>query len=191
MSERGFPPSVREIGAEIGLSSPSTVHNHLERLQKLGFLQKDPSTPRGLRISWDPMSGASEVERRPARHVPVVGEVAAGTDVLAQENIDEMLPIPADFVGDGDLFMLKVRGESMIDAGILDGDFVITKVQNTAVKGDIVVAGIPGDEATVKTFDKKNKKIHLIPSNIALDTMIFDPKDVEIYGKVVTVLRKL
>jgi len=191
MSDRGFPPSVREIGAEIGLSSPSTVHNHLERLQKFGYLKKDPSTPRGLRVSWDPMSGASSVERRPSRHVPLVGEVAAGTDVLAQENIEEMLPIPADFVGEGDLFMLKVRGESMIDLGILNGDFVIAKVQNTANNGDIIVAGIPGEEATVKTFKKVKKKIHLVPSNTEMSDLVFDSDEVEIYGKVVTVLRQL
>ena len=149
MTERGFPPSVREIGAETGLSSPSTVHNHLERLQRLGYLQKDPSTPRGLRICWDPTSGAADVERRPARHVPLVGQVAAGTDVLAHENIEETLPIPADFVADEELFMLKVKGESMIDASILDGDFVVAAVRKNAKTGDLVVAGIPGEEATV------------------------------------------
>ena len=191
MTNRGFPPSVREIGGEVGLSSPSTVHNHLEKLQKLGYLEKDASTPRGLRISWDPMSGASDVERRPARHVPVVGEVAAGTDVLAQENIEEMLPIPADFTGDGDLFMLKVRGSSMIDAGILDGDFVITRVQKTAENGDVIVAGIPGEEATVKTYKKDRKRIKLIPSNKNMEPMIFDPSEVEIYGRVVTIIRQL
>ncbi len=127
----------------------------------------------------------------PARHVPLVGEVAAGTNVLAQENIEEVLPLPADFTGDGQLFMLKVRGDSMIDAGILDGDYVVVREQPEASKGDIVVAGIPGEEATVKTFSRKGNKIVLLPANPRLEPMTFDPADVTIFGKVVTVLRRL
>ena len=128
MRDRGYPPSVREIGEAIGLTSPSTVHSHLNTLQRLGYLRRDPTKPRAIEVRWDPNSGAV-MERRPVRHVPLVGDVAAGTDVLAQENVEELLPVPADFTGDGELFMLRVRGDSMIDAGILDGDFVIVVQQ--------------------------------------------------------------
>ena len=154
MRDRGYPPSVREIGEAVGLTSPSTVHNHLASLQRLGFLRRDPTKPRAIEVRYDPSSGAA-VERRPARHVPLLGDVAAGTNVLAQENVEEMLPLPADFTGDGDLFMLRVRGDSMVDAGILDGDFVVARQQESAEPGEVVVAGIPGDEATVKTFSRK------------------------------------
>ena len=126
MHERGYPPSVREIGEAVGLTSPSTVHNHLATLQRLGYLRRDPTKPRAIEVRFDPRVGA-QVERRPVRHVPLVGDVAAGTDVLAQENVEELLPLPADFTGDGELFMLRVRGDSMIDAGILDGDFVVCR----------------------------------------------------------------
>ena len=123
--------------------------------------------------------------------MPLVGDVAAGTDVLAQENIEETLPLPADFTGEGDLFMLRVRGDSMIEAAIVDGDFVVCRAQGTADNGDIVVAGIPGDEATVKTYRRKGATITLLPSNARLSPMEFDADDVTIYGKVVTVLRRL
>jgi len=123
--------------------------------------------------------------------VPLVGEVAAGTDVLAQENVQELVPVPEDFTGDGELFMLKVRGDSMIEAGILDGDFVVVRRENTASNGDIVVAGIPGDEATVKTFTKQSGTITLLPANSALEPMVFPAADVVIFGRVVTVLRRL
>jgi repressor LexA len=190
MRERGYPPSVREIGEAVGLTSPSTVHAHLAALQRRGYLRRDPTKPRALEVRWDPTSDAV-MDRRPVRHVPLVGDVAAGTDVLAQENVEEVLPLPADFTGDGDLFMLRVRGDSMIEAGILDGDFVVCRSQSTADEGDIVVAGIPGDEATVKTYRRKGATITLLPSNARLAPMEFDASEVTIYGKVVTVLRKL
>ena len=123
--------------------------------------------------------------------VPLVGDVAAGTDVLAQENVEELLPLPADFTGDGELFMLRVRGDSMIEAGILDGDFVVARAQETADNGDVVVAGIPGEEATVKTYRAKGAKVVLVPANARLEPMVFDAADVTVYGKVVTVLRRL
>jgi repressor LexA len=154
MRDRGYPPSVREIGEAVGLTSPSTVHTHLSTLQRLGYLRRDPTKPRAIEVRWDPNSGAV-LERRPVRHVPLVGDVAAGTDVLAQENVEELLPLPVDFCGDGELFMLRVRGDSMIDAGILDGDYVVVRQQPEARKGEIIVAGIPGEEATVKTFSRK------------------------------------
>ena len=151
LRERGYPPSVREIGEAVGLTSSSTVHTHLTTLQRQGYLRRDPTKPRAIEVRYDTNSGIA-IDRRPARHVPLVGEVAAGTDVLAEENIEELLPLPEDFTGDGQLFMLKVRGDSMIEAGILDGDYVVVRQQKEADKGDVVVAGIPGGEATVKTL---------------------------------------
>jgi len=189
--ERGYPPSVREICEAVGLTSTSTVHAHLSTLQKQGFLRRDPTKPRAIEVRYDPSSGAA-VDRRPVHHVPLVGDVAAGTDVLAQENVEELVPIPADFTGEGgDLFMLRVRGDSMVDAGILDGDFVVARQQTTAQNGDVIVAGIPGEEGTVKTFTKKNGKVVLIPSNSRMRPMTFEPNDVQIFGRVVTVLRRL
>ena len=188
--ERGYPPSVREIGEAVGLTSSSTVHTHLTTLQRQGFLRRDPTKPRAIEVRYDAVSGVA-IERRPTRHIPLVGEVAAGTDVLAHENIEELLPLPEDFTGDGQLFMLKVRGDSMIDAGILDGDYVVVRQQETAEKGEIVVAGIPGEEATVKTYTRKGDKVVLLPSNPRLEPMVFDPSEVEIFGRVVTVLRRL
>src|ERR1700681_3986625 len=144
--EQGYPPSVREIGEAVGLSSPSTVHAHLAALQDKGYLRRDPSKPRAIEVALEPSTG-TVIDRRPVRNVPLLGDVAAGTGVLAAENLEEVVPIPTDFCGDGDLFMLRVRGEAMIDAGILDGHYVVARSQPTADNGDIVVAGIPGEEA--------------------------------------------
>jgi repressor LexA len=188
--ERGFPPSVREIGEAVGLTSPSTVHSHLNTLQRLGYLRRDPTKPRAIEVRWDPNSGVV-MERRPVRHVPLVGDVAAGTDVLAAENVEEIFPVPSDFTGEGDLFMLRVRGDSMIEAGILDGDFVIAAQQATANRGDIVVAGIPGDEATVKTYRPEGDTVVLVPANSSMEPLVFSPDEVTIYGRVVTVMRRL
>ncbi len=188
--ERGYPPSVREIGEAVGLTSSSTVHTHLTTLQRQGYLRRDPTKPRAIEVRYDAMSGAA-IERRPARHVPLLGDVAAGTDVLAQENVEELLPLPEDFTGEGSLFMLRVRGESMIEAGILDGDFVVVRQQEEAQKGDVVVAGIPGGEATVKTYGRKGSKVVLNPANASMAPMIFEPDEVHLYGKVVTVMRRL
>jgi len=187
---RGYPPSVREIGEAVGLSSSSTVHAHLAALQDKGYLRRDPTKPRAIEVCFEPGSGAV-ADRRPVRHVPLVGDVAAGTGVLAAENIEETLPLPEDFTGDGQLFMLRVRGDSMIEAGILDGDYVVVRQQPTAETGDTVVAGIPGEEATVKTLVRRRSKIVLRPENPALEEMVFDPSEVTIFGKVVTVLRRL
>jgi repressor LexA len=131
------------------------------------------------------------MERRPSRHVPLIGDVAAGTGVLAQENVEDLIPIPTDFTGEGELFMLRVRGDSMIEAGILDGDFVVARQQTVAENGDIVVAGIPGDEATIKTFKKSGNNITLVPSNSSMKPMVFTSDEVQIYGILVTVMRKL
>jgi len=188
--DRGFPPSVREIGEAVGLTSPSTVHTHLATLQRRGFLMRDPTKPRAIEVRYDPASGAS-VERRPVSHVPLVGDVAAGTDVLAAENVEELVPVPSDLTGEGPLFMLRVRGDSMVDAGILDGDFVVVRSQPEARDGEVVVAGIPGEEATVKTFRRKGRKVVLEPANARLSPMEFPADEVQVFGRVVSVLRRL
>ena len=188
--ERGYPPSVREIGEAVGLSSSATVHNHLAILQKLGYLHRDPTKPRAIEVRYEGSSGVA-MERRPTKHVPLVGDVAAGVNVLAQENVEELIPLPMDFTGDGDLFMLRVRGEAMIDAGILGGDYVVCRQQKTANNGDVVVVGIPGDEATIKTFSRSGAKITLTPSNSTMQPMVFDADEVTVFGKLVTVLRRL
>ena len=190
MRERGYPPSVREIGEAVGLTSPSTVHSHLATLQRLGYLKRDPTKPRAIEVRFDPSSGAA-IERRPVRHVPLVGDVAAGTDVLAQENVEELFPLPEDFTGAGDLFMLRVRGDSMIEVGIMDGDFVVARAQPTADNGDIVIAGIPGEEATVKTYQRKGGSVTLTPANPRLSPMVFSNDEVQVFGKVVTGVRRL
>ncbi len=190
MRTRGYPPSVREIGEAVGLTSPSTVHSHLNTLERLGHLRRDPTKPRAIEVRWDPNSGAV-MERRPVRHVPLVGDVAAGTDVLAEENVEELFPLPMDFTGDGDLFMLRVRGDSMIEIGIFDGDYIVAHQQSTANNGDVVIAGIPGGEATVKTYRRQGDKVVLVPANPALEPMTFRDDEVEIYGRAVTVMRRL
>jgi repressor LexA len=190
IQEHGYPPSVREIGEAVGLASPSTVHNHLSILEQQGYVHRDPTKPRALEVRWEPGSGAA-LPPGPARQVPLVGEVAAGANVLAEENIEELLPLPQDFTGTGTLFMLRVRGDSMIDAAILDGDYIVVRQQPTAERGDIVVAGIPGGEATVKTYGRRGNKVVLRPANPRLAPIEYEAGDVSIYGKVVTVLRRL
>ncbi len=190
MQDRGYPPSVREICEAVGLSSPATVHNHLKALQDMGFIRRDPSKPRAIEVRFDTNSEVA-MERRPSRHIPLIGDVAAGTNVLAQQNVEDLIPLPTDFTGEGELFMLRVRGDSMIEAGILDGDFVVARQQKVAENGDIVVAGIPGDEATIKTFKKSGKTITLIPANETMQPMVFDADEVQVFGKLVTVMRKL
>lgn len=190
LRERGYPPSVREIGAAVGLASSATVHSHLAVLQKEGFLIKDPTKPRAITVQYDPASGAA-MASTPVRSVPLVGAVAAGTGVLAEENVEELYSLPEEFTGTGETFMLKVRGESMIDDGILDGDYVVVRHQPTADDGDIVVAGIPDDEATVKRFRRQGSSIILIPANATMAPMEFASDEVQIYGKVISVLRRL
>ena len=190
IKENGFPPTVREIGKAVGLNSPATVHTHLSTLQDRGYIRRDPTKPRAIEVHWDAGSGAI-IDRRPVTHVPVVGDVAAGTGVLAAENIEEVMPLPSDFTGEGDLFMLRVRGESMIELGILDGDYVVASKQPTANDGDVVVAGIPNDEATVKSFSIRNDQVILTPANPTMSPMHFPANEITIYGKVVSVLRKL
>jgi len=188
--KRGFPPSVREICAAVGLKSPATVKVHLDNLIDRGHLLRDPNKPRAIQVRYhDPEGG--DVERRPARHVPLIGDVAAGTGVLAEQNFEEMIPVATDLIGDGECYVLRVRGDSMIDAGILEGDFVVVRSQSTADKGDVVVAGLPGDEATIKTYDERYGQVILIPSNPEMRAMWYDPEILTIYGRVVALMRSL
>jgi repressor LexA len=183
---RGFPPSVREIGEAVGLSSSSTVHSHLAALEAKGYLRRDPSKPRALEV-FDFRDTDRGVDYGRVSAVPLVGQVAAGSPILAAENIEATLPLPAEFAGDS-TFILRVRGESMIDAGILDGDFVVVKQQNTAVNGDIVVAMIE-DEATVKTFYRETDRVRLQPENATMEPIY--ARDVTILGKVVALFRRI
>jgi len=176
----GYPPSVREICAAVGLSSPSTVQRYINSLEEKGFIVKGGSKKRAITLPKQ----ENEVE---VMSVPVVGTVAAGQPILAEENIEEYFPLPMNYAGKKDMFMLKVRGESMINAGILDGDFVIVESADTARNGEIVVA-LLDDSATVKTFYKERDYIRLQPENDALDPII--SKDVKILGKVSGVFRK-
>jgi repressor LexA len=191
--DRGYPPSVREIGQAVGLTSSATVHTHLAVLQREGYLSRDPSKPRAIQVHFDP----DTTSRRTAaavHNVPLVGDVAAGTGVLAEENIEELLPMPEQFTGNGPTFMLRVRGDSMVEAGIYDGDYVVVRQQPEADNGDVVVAGIGEGEATVKTFSRRGGKVVLSPANAAYEPMTFDSsasEKVTIFGKVVTVVRQL
>ncbi len=188
--EHGYPPSVREIGKAVGLTSPSTVHSHLATLEDRDYLRRDPSKPRAIEVRLDPSTGAA-VDRGSVRHIPLVGDIAAGTGVLAMENVEESVPMPSEFTGSGDLFMLRVRGDSMIDAGIFNGDHVVARVQPTADPGDLVVAGIPDGEATVKHLRIDGETVVLVPSNPAFDELRYPADEVDIYGRVVTVLRRV
>jgi repressor LexA len=188
--DRGYPPSVREIGEAVGLASSATVHTHLAVLQREGYLVRDPSKPRAIQVRYDPESTQS-MATSAVRNVPLVGDVAAGTGVLAHENVEELLPMPEQFTGTGPTFMLRVRGDSMMDAGIFSGDYVVVQEQRVAENGDVVVAGIPDDEATVKTFSRRDDKVILTPANPAFEPMVFDSSEVNIFGKVVTIVRKL
>ena len=189
--ERGYPPSVREIGEAVGLTSSATVHTHLAVLQREGYLSRDPSKPRAIQVHFDPQT-ETKLVAGPVHNVPLVGDVAAGTGVLAEENVEELMPMPEQFTGKGPSFMLRVRGDSMVDAGIYDGDYVVVRQQPEANNGDVVVAGIGGGEATVKTYSRKDGRVVLTPANAAYEPMVFDqPDQVTIFGKVVTVVRSL
>ncbi len=189
--ERGYPPSVREIGEAVGLTSSATVHTHLAVLQREGYLSRDPSKPRAIQVHFD-RDTESRLAPSAVHNVPLVGDVAAGTGVLAAENVEELLPMPEQFTGRGPSFMLRVRGDSMIEAGIYDGDYVVVHQQPEADNGDVVVAGIGNDEATVKTFSRKDGRVVLTPANADYEPMVFDGGDgVTIFGKVVTVVRQL
>ena len=179
---RGFPPAVREICEAVNLKSTSSVHSHLETLEKNGYIRRDPTKPRAIEI----LDEAFNLTRRVMVQVPIVGRVAAGEPLLAQENIEEYYPFPVEFLPNNDCFMLKVKGESMINAGILDGDYVVVSKCNTASNGDMVVALIE-DGATVKTFYREEGFIRLQPENDSMEPFILE--EVDILGKVHAVLR--
>ena len=180
--ERGFPPAVREICQAVGLKSTSSVHSHLESLEKNGYIRRDPTKPRAIEILDD----SFQMVRREMVNVPVVGTVAAGQPILAEQNIDSYYPIPAEFMPNEQTFILKVKGDSMVNAGILNGDSVVVKQQPTAHNGEIVVALVE-DSATVKTFYKEDGHIRLQPENDTMDPIIVD--DCQILGKVFGVFR--
>ncbi|MFZ5966729.1 MAG: transcriptional repressor LexA [Bacillota bacterium] len=187
VSTKGYPPSVREICEAVGLKSTSTVHGHLAKLEKNGYIRRDPTKPRAIELLDS--NGDNIFSRKEIIEVPIVGKVTAGQPILAVENVEDTFPVPADFVKENsDYFMLKVRGESMINAGILDGDYVLIKQQNTATNGSIVVALLE-DEATVKRFYKENQRIRLQPENISMEPIY--ATDVKILGLVKGVFRKI
>jgi repressor LexA len=183
---KGYPPSVREIGEAIGLSSSSTVHGHMARLEEKGYIRRDPTKPRAIEVLDDDFV----LPRKRVVSVPLVGRVTAGLPILAVENIEDHFPLPADFIraDESDLFFLTVQGDSMVEAGILSGDYVLVRRQQSAVNGEIVVAMID-DEATVKRFFKEQGHIRLQPENRYMDPIIVPT--VQILGKVAGLIRKL
>lgn len=187
--ERGYPPTVREIGDEVGLSSPSTVHSHLNALMKAGYIRKDPSKPRAIEVID---TGHSELSllRAPVRDVPLVGSIAAGSPILAEEDIEEIYPLPTELVGDDPVFMLRVRGDSMIDIGIFDRDYVVVKRQETARDGQVIAALVNGEEATVKRLQRLDGRVVLKAENPEFPPMVFS-EGVQILGVVVAVLRRI
>jgi len=195
-AKHGYPPTVREIGEEVGLASPSTVHAHLANLERAGMLRRDPTKPRALEVVGRERAASSRPARASApdlRRLPLVGEIAAGGPLLAEENIEDSLAVPEPLTMGGDEFLLRVKGESMIDAGILDGDYVVVQKQQTARDGDIVVAlagdDEAADEATVKRFFRENGRIRLQPENESLEPLY--PTHVQILGKVIGVFRRV
>ena len=193
IKENGYPPSVREIGKAVGLSSTATVHSYIAKLTQKGYIKKEDQKGRTLKVLKGGLGDDKKTDKpvyngRELVDVPVIGKITAGAPILAVENITDTFPIPIDFVGNSESFMLTVRGESMIEAGILDGDYILVKKQNTARNGEIVVALI-GDEATVKTFYKESDHIRLQPENSTMDPIIVP--DCKILGKVAGVFRKL
>ena len=234
-ADNGYPPSVREIGAAVGLSSPATIHRHIGILEKEGKLRRDPNRQRALTVLPAGLAKASSQEsavvaevstsatlsevdsaettteqlpdnqlaavvdiadyRHSTRHVPLLGQVAAGAGTIAEQHVEEVMSLPEELCGSGELFMLKVRGDSMTDAAILDGDYAVARSQPTAEDGDIVVAGIHEEEATVKIFHRtgtpQGTTITLTPANESHTPQEFPAQEVKIYGKLVSVLRRL
>jgi len=183
---KGYPPSVREIAKAVDLASSSTVHGHLERLENKGYIRRDPTKPRAIEIIDE---SYQNLEKDSARYVPIIGKVTAGSPITAIENVEEYFPIPSSSAKQDDhLFILSVEGESMINAGIYDGDRVIVKQQSTAENGEIIVAMTDDDEATIKRFYKEDKQFRLQPENDAMEPMYFD--NVTILGKIVGLYRQ-
>jgi repressor LexA len=190
----GYPPTVRDIGKAVGLASSSTVHAHLANLEKAGLLRRDPSKPRAIELLDRAIEGVRDTAGSAVRTVvgggglPVVGQVAAGAPVLAEENIEDHIDVPAEAGGESGQFILRVKGESMVDAGILEGDFVVVREQDTATDGEIVVA-LVGEEATVKTFYREADHIRLQPENPTMEPI--RTRDVQVLGRVVGLFRSL
>ena len=194
VDRHGYPPTVREIGERVGLASPSTVHAHLANLERAGFLKRDPTKPRALELTGlRRQELRSEHASTSVHGLPLVGEIAAGAPLLAEQNVEEYVDLPERLVGGAADFLLRVKGDSMIDAGILDGDLVAVRKADTAVNGDIVVAltgdDEAADEATVKRYFRESGRIRLQPENAALEPIY--AKHVQILGKVVGVFRAL
>ena len=184
---KGYPPSVREIGEAVGLKSSSTVHGHLDRLEKKGIIRRDPTKPRAIEIlDGDDHSNVFDFA---VSKIPLVGKVTAGEPILATENIEDYFPLPSRFVGSENVFMLQIVGDSMIEAGIYDGDYVIVRQQQVAMNGDIVVAMTEDDEATVKRFYKENGRYRLQPENSSMAPIYLD--NVSLLGKVIGLFRSL
>ncbi len=197
VNEKGFPPSVREIGEAVGLTSTSSVAHQLRVLEEKGYLRRDPNTPRAMLVTDDAQPLPEEETEEPVNTaalpdslvpVPLLGQIAAGAPILADENETETFPLPRELVGDGDLFLLRVKGDSMIDAAICDGDFVVIRSQQTAENGEIVAA-LLDDEATVKTLSRRDGHVWLLPANDSYAPIPGD--DARVMGKVVSVFRKL
>ena len=187
---KGYPPSVREICQAVGLKSTSTVHAHLNKLEKLGYIRRDPTKPRAIEILDSNIFGNNITEKE-IINLPLVGQVTAGEPILAEQNIQEYLPLPAQLIKGTDNFLLKVKGESMINAGILDRDYVVVDKSSTASNSQIVVALVNGEAATVKRFFKEGNKVRLQLENEFMDPIILDERDVEIVGIVTGVFRVL
>ncbi len=197
VEKKGYPPSVREICTAVGFKSTSTVHGYLKKLEENGLIEKDPSKPRALKV-LNPNRNRLYKEKSSSKNyysgkelvdIPIIGKVTAGLPILAVENVEDTYPLPAEFVQSSTAFMLRVQGDSMVEAGILDNDLVLVRQQSTAVNGDTVVALI-GDEATVKTFYKEKDYVRLQPQNKYMDPIIVR-ENLSILGKVIGVFRKL
>jgi repressor LexA len=193
IAAKGYPPTVREINAALGIKSTSTTHKDIERLEQKGYIRKDPSKPRAIMItdsSGPGIAGGVSIERHDVIDIPLVGRIAAGEPITSEQNIEEFVPVPASYVK-GENFMLRVHGDSMVDAGIFDGDLILVQRRQTADNGDIVVAMIDGfeSEATVKTFYKEDGHVRLQPQNSAMSPIIVN--DVTVLGKVRGVFRYL
>ncbi|WP_085992116.1 transcriptional repressor LexA [Oceanobacillus senegalensis] len=188
VNQKGYPPSVREIAVAVGLASSSTVHGHLERLESKGYIRRDPTKPRAIEVLDSDEN--NNIPKEEARYAPVIGKVTAGLPITAVENIEEFIPLPSSTASpDDNLFVLVIDGESMIEAGILDGDMVIVKQQNTALNGEIVVAMTEENEATVKRFFKEKDHIRLQPENSTMEPLIY--QNVTILGKVIGLYRNI
>lgn len=185
--EKGYPPSVREIGEAVGLASSSTVHGHLERLEAQGYLRRDPTKPRAIELLSSDHDALSTMQPEAPFYAPVIGKVTAGQPITATENIEDYFPLPKSMAHEDAVYLLKVQGESMIEAAILDGDYVVVKRQDSAANGDIVVAMTEEDEATVKRFFRERDHVRLQPENSTMEPLRV--RNVTILGKVIGVVR--